>query len=423
MAPRESTIQTLLDQAWRKVSSSLREKLGEEVWRELVDPLVVQEIRRGEVVLRAPDRFLAERGAARVGFQLEQALSHWLGVPLRVRILGGAPPPADLSRPGRAGRSQAPELLEHGGNRMAIRALKAGMGPKGDPRFNPLYIWGREGVGKTFLVRSLLFGRDSDGGIYLKALDFLEDLAHARRKAGGLSSFRERILGTRLLVVDEVHRLKGKPAAQAELVHLLKVLLSRGGRVVFLGRYSPREIRRLDRSLLSILLSGFSVEVQVPGEAARLEALLALEREAGPPSLPPYLVQELARRHKCGYGPLREAWLRLRQSGIRPSDEDEAGELLERVTGGRDTLDRILRRVSAHFGLSPEDLLSERRSRNVSLARQVAAYVALERGFSLAAVAERLGGRSRSTVSYMRKRIAGARKLDPSLDRLLEDLA
>ncbi len=60
MAPRESTIQTLLDQAWRKVSSSLREKLGEEVWRELVDPLVVQEIRRGEVVLRAPDRFLAE---------------------------------------------------------------------------------------------------------------------------------------------------------------------------------------------------------------------------------------------------------------------------------------------------------------------------------------------------------------------------
>jgi len=349
---------------------------------------------------------------------MENLISQVMGVPLKVRILGQPAAPSMEDRK----KASPPPVLEHGGNRLAFKALKACMGPQADPRFNPIYLWGKEGVGKTFLVRSLLFGPGSEGGIYLKALDFLEDLAHARRKAGGISSFRERILGTRLLVVDEVHRFRGKPAAQAELVHLLKVLLSRGAKVIFLGRYAPREIRRLDRSLLSLLLSGFSVEIQVPGEGARLEALLAMEREAGPPSLPPFLLQELSKKHKSGFGPLRDAWMRLRQSGIRPADPEEAKELLGRITGGRDTLDRILGRVAAHFGLTPGDLLSERRTRNVSLARQVAAYVALERGFSLGAVAERLGGRSRSTVSYMRKRISGARKLDPSLDRLLEDL-
>ncbi len=418
MAPRETTIHALLDQVWRKVSASLKDSLGEALWQDLVEPLELQDIRKGEVLLRAPDRFLAERGAARLGRELEALVSKALGVPLKVRILGrarsGAGPSGKVATP--------PPLLEHAGNRLAWKALKAGMGPKADPRFNPLYLWGKEGVGKTFLVRSLLFGPGQESGVYFKALDFMEDLAHARRKAGGLSSFRERILGTRVLVVDEVHRFRGKPAAQAELVHLLKVLLSRGARVVFLGRYAPREIRRVDRSLVSILLSGFSVEIQVPGESARLEALLALEKEAGPPFLPPFLLQELARRHKRGFGPLRDAWLGLRQSGIRPSRAEEAEELLEKVTGGEDTLDRILGRVAVHFGLTPEDLFSQRRSRNVSLARQVAAYVALERGFSLGAVAERLGGRSRSTVSYMRKRIDGARKLDPSLDRLLEDL-
>ncbi len=417
MAPRETTLHALLDQVWRKVSASLRDSLGEALWHDLVEPLVLQDIRRGEVLLRAPDRFLAERGAVRLGRTLETLISQAMGVPLKVRILGQPP-----LEGGRGKAAPAPTLWEHGGNRMALKALRAGMGPKPDPRFNPLYLWGKEGVGKTFLVRSLLFGPGKEGGIYLKALDFLEDLAHARRKAGGLSSFRERILGARVLVVDEVHRFRGKPAAQAELVHLLKVLLSRGARVVFLGRYAPREIRRVDRSLVSLLLSGFSLEVQVPGEAARLEALLAMEREAGPPHLPPFLLQELSKRQRSGFGPLKEAWMRLRNSGIRPSGAEEAEELLETVTGDKDTMDRILGRVAAHFGLTREDLFSSRRSRNVSLARQVAAYVALERGFSLGAVAERLGGRSRSTVSYMRKRIDGARKLDPALDRLLEDL-
>ena len=417
-AGSSSSLNGLLLEAWQKVTQELFLQLGEEEYRRWIAPLSLQDIRRGEVLLQAPSRRHADGLAARAGKALRENFSAALGVPVEVRILAPVPTAADL-------RQSLPHLayqVEHEGNRMACRALKGIAESSHDPRFNPLYLWGREGVGKTFLVRRVLLNDRSEGGIYTSSQDFIDDLARSWRRHGSISPFRERMLGTRLLILDEVHRLKGKPRAQAELIHLIKVLLSRRARIVLCGRYSPRDIRRLDRSLLSMLLSGLTIEIKPPPETSRLELLLGLERAAGEPHLPPVLLQDLAARLKSGFGPLREAWIRLRQSGVQPGNREEAADMVNRVTAGKDALDRLVGRVANHFGVDLAELISPKRARRISFARQVAAYAALERGFSLSAVGERMGGRSRSTISYMRQKIRRARRIDPVLDRLLEDL-
>ena len=222
--------------------------------------------------------------------RLETLFCKALGVPLRVRLLAAEPAPGLQERP------HVLDALVHEGNRMAIQALRELQEPQGDQRFNPLFLWGKEGVGKTLVVKRILLGPGTEGGLYRTASGFMEDLAHARRRAGGLSRLREQLLGSRLLILDEVHRLRDKPATQAELVHLVKVLLARRARVVFVGRHPAREIRQIDRSFLSMLLSGMAVEIKAPAEAVRLKALAALEAAAGPPLLPAVLLQSLADR-------------------------------------------------------------------------------------------------------------------------------
>jgi chromosomal replication initiator protein len=288
---------------------------------------------------------------------------------------------------------------------------------------NPLVIYGGPGVGKTTLVRQMI-RRSTTPLRYYEALDFQHEHAQAMRRRD-LPSFRASFVGAPGLVVDEFHRLKNKKRAQAEFSFTLDCLIDRRRPVVVASRHHPRLIDGLDASLASRLSAGFVVEIAAPRWEARMHFLRRLERASGA-VLADEGVTRLAEAFRGGYGALREAWQRLRARlhATGPVRGTRLRQLvLECLSGMEDPLAVIVKRVSTHFGLKPEELLGEGQARRLTVPRQMVQFLASRRGLSAAEIGRRLGNRTRASVSYSCREFSRRLEQDAELSRMVEDLS
>jgi chromosomal replication initiator protein len=284
-------------------------------------------------------------------------------------------------------------------------------------QYNPLFIHGSCGLGKTHLLQGLcrkfIELHPTKRWMYLTGEEFTNEFLAALR-ANKLDAFRRKMRDLDLLVIDDVHFLGGKKATQEEFLHTFNAIEAMGRQVVMASDNHPKLIEEFGESLVNRFVSGMVVRIDPPNYQTRCDVLRALTTRAGVP-LSEEVIAWIGRRVTQNVRELEGAVCRIgahvKLTG-RPADVTTAQAALgdlDRQLVAPVKPENILQAVCTYFGLEHKDLMSGRRQRTISLARSVAMFLVRKTAkLSFPEIGGRMGKRNHSTVISACRRIERA---------------
>lgn len=284
-------------------------------------------------------------------------------------------------------------------------------------QYNPLFIHGNCGLGKTHLLQGLckrfIEHHPTKRWLYLTGEEFTNEFLTALR-SNKLDAFRRKMRDLDLLVIDDVHFLGGKKATQEEFLHTFNAIEAMGRQVVMASDNHPKLIEEFGESLINRFVSGMVVRIDPPNYATRCQILRVLSQRMGM-ALGEEVVGWVARRVTQNVRELEGAITRItacvRLTRGEPDILTAKAALgdLDRQLVAPVCPDNILQAVCTYFGLEHKDLMSGRRQRTISLARSVAMYLVRKTAkLSFPEIGTRMGKRNHSTVISACRRIERA---------------
>lgn len=311
------------------------------------------------------------------------------------------------------------------GNRLAGTAARAVVEAPA-AQFNPLYVHGGVGLGKSHLLHAIGNACSARGMrvLYASAETFTNDLLAAIR-SHNTDEFREKYRQPDVLLIDDIQFLAGKEATQEEFYHTFDALLNAGAQIAVSGHLPPGEIRGLDQRLRSRFEGGLIVELDSPDFLTRVDILEIKTRLLGfEGRLPLEVLERVAEQFDSNVRELEGALNRLVAAALL-TQQAPSLDSAEAVLGAyqpsdepRLTLEDIVMAAAEYYGVTPEDLVGRGRARSISVARQVAMYLAREEAdVSLQEIGQALGGRSHSTVLYSCERVSDLMRTDSQVRR------
>ena len=307
----------------------------------------------------------------------------------------------------------------------AARTLAEG----GPVSFNPLFLHGTTGLGKTHLMHAIggeLRARNPNAKVaYLSAEKFMVEFLAALR-AKDTISFKQRLRSVDLLMIDDVQFIAGKESTQEEFFHTMNEIISAGKRLVITADRSPQNLEGIQDRILSRMAWGLVADINAADYELRLNILhtkVAAMAESIGATVPADVIEFLARKITSNVRELEGALNRVvayaRLVG-KPVTLDFTRETLADLLRAHEkkvTIDEIQRKVAEYYAIKLSDLLSARRAREVARPRQVAMYLAKKlTPRSLPEIGRRFGGRDHTTVMHAVKRIDELRAADRELD-------
>jgi chromosomal replication initiator protein len=295
-------------------------------------------------------------------------------------------------------------------------------------RFNPLYIYGGVGLGKTHLLNAIA-NRLIERGfsvLYCSTEQFTNDLVSAIRDRA-TDAFRSKYREIDVLLLDDIQFIVGKESTQEELFHTFNDLHAAGKQVIFTSDCPPRELPGLEDRLRSRFEGGLSTDVVAPDFETRV-AILQTKVERQGMQVPYDVLMLIADRVKSNVreleGALNKVWL-YAQSHDQAIDLSLAELVIGSLTPRRTVCPpgRTVERVATYHGMTVADLTGRRRTADVARARQIAMYLLREENaLSLPAIGEHLGGRDHSTVSHGVEKITSDMQSDEMLRQIITRL-
>ncbi len=307
-------------------------------------------------------------------------------------------------------------------NRLAHAAAQA-VADSPARAYNPLFLYGGVGLGKTHLLHAIGHVCVTAGlnVLYVSSEEFTNDLINSIRKHT-TSAFRERYRQIDLLLVDDIQFIAGKESTQEEFFHTFNTLHGQDKQLVISSDRPPKALVTLEERLRSRFEWGLTADIQLPDFETRM-AVLRSKAECAGRSVDPALLEIIARRVQSNIRELEGALTRVLAcsdlSGVPLSQELVETALMDLLPhNGVLTVEHIIAAVAAQFGVEEDRMLSRERSREVALPRQVAMYLIREEtSESLPRIGQALGGRDHTTVMYGYEKIADRLETDDALRR------
>ncbi|MCB9898059.1 MAG: chromosomal replication initiator protein DnaA [Planctomycetes bacterium] len=298
--------------------------------------------------------------------------------------------------------------------------------------YNPLFLHGNVGLGKTHLLQAICHKAMASGRalkvLYLSSETFVNQFIVAVEK-GELSQFRYRYRNVDVLLIDDIHLLANKERTQEEFFHTFNTLYHDQRQIVLSSDSPPSEIPSLRERLISRFKWGLVAEIEPPGFETRLAILRRKARDRDfliPEDVLNYLAEHIDRNIRelegavtkvVGYAQLihRTIDLDLARKALGQAGDSSA----TRMTG----IDRILEVVCAQFDVRPSDLGGRKRTQSVAFPRQVCMYLARRlTPLSLEEIGVRIGGRDHSTVLYAVNKVRDRAATDSRFAQLMNEL-
>jgi chromosomal replication initiator protein len=430
-----------LPHAWTRIRAEMRRAVSDSTWQLWLEGLEARRLESGTLVIEAPAdrRAWIESSFARLLVVCTQSV---LGSGTRVQIVEAG----DKSTAAPVTRTFAPEgfnprltfdqFVIGDANRLAHAAALAVAEMPG-LAYNPLFICGPPGLGKTHLLHSIAnyVSRYGDGLTvrYTTAEAFTDRFVGALH-TGAIEAFKAAYRGVDVLLVDDVQFLQSKARTEQEFFHTFNALHGAGAQLVLTSDRLPRDLDALEDRLRERFESGLVTDVRPPDFATRRTIVCKRVQQDGVAGIDAAAIDLIAERVASNVRALEGALIRVVAYGSLTGRAVTVG-LAEEVLAGlypsarpqRRTVEDIQQRTCEAFGVSMDQLLSTSRAAPVAWPRQVAMYLARElTDQTLPAIGRAFGGRNHTTVMHAcrrtAERIATDRDAYDAVRRLTEDL-
>jgi chromosomal replication initiator protein len=439
-------------EAWSRLLDRARHELPEQTFRTWLEPTEALSFDGTTVFVGVPDQFAADwnqnKHADLLASLAPIALGHPITVVFRVNEerkarpqmdLFVAPAPQRLHTPSQGGATNSPPLSDRytfdyfvigKSNELAAAAAHACAQAPGKV-YNPLFIYGDTGLGKTHLMQAIaheIVDRHPETRItFIGTEQFTNELVAAIQNRT-TPDFRRRFRETDLLLVDDVHFLKGKEAMQEEFFHTFNALYEAGRQIVLTSDRPPSEIPGLEARLVSRFQWGMVADIELPDLEHRIAILKQKARlDHLELTIPEDVVRFIAENVRSSVRELEGSMIKLlayaslkhREISVEIAREALRDKLKtpDGAMAGGPALNTaaIQQAVAKDWGVTTEGLRSKTRTKNLTVPRQVAMYLMRELlGMQLVEIGASFGGRDHSTVIHSLERVAEMMKEDGS---------
>ena len=301
--------------------------------------------------------------------------------------------------------------------------------------YNPLFIYGGVGLGKTHLMHAIahfILKNDPKAKIlYVTSETFTNELIDAIRNKNNITTteFREKYRNNDVLLIDDIQFIIGKESTQEEFFHTFNTLYESKKQIIISSDKPPKEIETLEERLRSRFEWGLTVDIQSPDYETRM-AILRKKEEMEGYNIDNEVIKYIATNVKSNIRELEGALTkivalsRLNKCDITLQLAEEA--LKDIISPGSQrevTAELILQIVADHFGLTPLDITSQRRSKEIVYPRQITMYLCRSMmDIPLQSIGKVLGGRDHTTIIHGCEKIAADPKKEDSLKNIIEIL-
>jgi chromosomal replication initiator protein len=438
----EPQIELTAEGLWSEVSSRLRGALNETTYRTWFDHVEGVGLSDDQFVLSVPNEFTRDWIEGHFLGLIRAAVGDATGQDRLVQLAvseRGAEPATDVG----VQRKESPSsglnpkytfdsFVIGSSNRFAhAAALAVAEAPA--QAYNPLFIYGGTGLGKTHLLQAVAqYVSEHQGELtvrYVTSETFMNDFINALRDKR-IEGFKQRYRAYDLLLIDDIQFFEHKERIQEEFFHTFNSIYEAGGQLVISSDRPPREISTLEERLRSRFEWGLITDIQPPDLETRIAILRKKVMADGIHVPDPKVLEFIAGRISSNIRELEGALTRVVAFSSltgRPMSEDLAQDVLKDVFPQGEvpqvSIERIQELVSERFGLSLDELCGERRSQNIVYPRQIAMYLSRElTDASLPKIGRQFGGRDHTTVIHATTKIAGMIREDRSVYNLVQEL-
>lgn len=298
--------------------------------------------------------------------------------------------------------------------------------------YNPLFIYGGSGLGKTHLLYAIMSeikkNRPDTNVVYVKGEDFTNELITAIGNKN-TNAFRDKYRPADVLLVDDIQFIAGKEQTQEEFFHTFETLHTAKKQIVLVSDRPPREIKTLEDRLRTRFEWGLLADIQPPDVETRI-AIIKRKAELMGLDIPNDVAEYIANRIKSNIRQLEGVVKKInayktlaKQSPSIKVAETAIRDILSDNQPLPVTVERIIAEVGRTYGVSSSDIRSSKRSSNISNARQIAMYVIRDiTQMSMASIGEEFGGRDHSTVVYAINQVTKNIGTDAKYKETIEDI-
>ena len=436
-------------ESWARIRGRLREEVGDSEYRSWLRQMTLAGVEGDEAIITLPTRFLRDWVSSHYGDRLRaiwqqenpgiRRIDLRVGPAQRTALQDGAEAPAQApagnSPPSRAADARqewsAPldprftfdTFIVGKPNEFAHACARRVAEKPASPGFNPLFLYGGVGLGKTHLMHAIAWAIREQNPTrhiaYMSAEKFMYRFIAALRSQSTME-FKEALRAVDVLMVDDLQFLIGKDNTQEEFFHTFNALVDAGKQIVISADKSPSDLSGIEDRLRTRLGCGMVADLHATTYELRISILEAKAASSGvavPSRVMEFLAHKITSNVRELEGALNRliAWANLFG---RPITLEGAQEVLHDILRAHDrrvTIEEIQRKVAEHYNIRLTDMSSARRARNVARPRQVAMFLAKQlTSRSLPEIGRRFGNRDHTTVMHAVSRVAELMQADGS---------
>jgi len=428
---------------WQSFLNQIREWISPKIFETWFSPLSLISLETDQVSIGVPNKFFKDWLEEHYGELIKRSWERLLGYPVKLRFIVNHEAGESINRtPSLSDNS----LTNHnifldpkntfqnfvvGSCNQFAHAASLAVAEAPASTYNPLFIYGGVGLGKTHLLHAIanhiISKKKHLRTSYLPSERFVNELIFALQH-DQMNSFRDKYRNIDVLLIDDIQFISGKERTQEEFFHTFNTLYELNKQIVISCDRTPKEIPTLEERLRSRFEWGLIADIQPPDLETKI-AILNKKAEERNINLPPEISLYIASNIKSNIRELEGALIRLTAYASLTNSKlsiSLAQEVLKELFCNQEriiSIDKIQKVVCKHFGLTISELKSSKRSKNITLPRQIGMYLARKlTNLSLPEIGKQFGGKDHTTVLHSCNKISELMNKDPHLSATVASL-